>query len=396
MSMSLFFRIVFLLVLLVATTGIVRWFLRRAYPEAWERFGKRLAFAAVAVAVIGVLGWQGPRSLGHESTSAFVFLFLTSAVITSFFALAVTSPVWGPAGLVTKKIPVDDNRRRFLRGLSGSMPLAAASTGPVGAVAATLVPELTRLEVRSPRVPKELDGFQILQLTDVHLGVFIHASQFQAVVDVVRAAGVVPDAIALTGDIADDFTQLPEALTILKGLVPAERIFACIGNHEIYRGRATCERIYAEAGVRLLSNDGVVVDGDKGGGLYICGANDPARGLDGPADFLADTVARAVAGCPSTTTAKLLLSHRPRGFVPAQAENVTLTLAGHTHGGQVAAFGRSLFELVWPESFMLGRYDAVAKDGHTSTLYTSAGLGHWMPFRLNCPCEAVLVTLRAA
>jgi predicted MPP superfamily phosphohydrolase len=146
--------------------------------------------------------------------------------------------------------------------------------------------------------------------------------------------------------------------------------------------------------VEYLCDRGVLLE-HNGARLWMAGANDPARGIDGPAAFLESTVKRAMAACPDDVTCRVLLAHRPRAFVTAAALDVTLTLSGHTHGAQMALFGRSLLEPLWPESFLLGHYRRAAPSG-TSHLYTSAGLGHWMPFRLNCPCEAVLVTLRHA
>ena len=70
---------------------------------------------------------------------------------------------------------------------------------------------------------------------------------------------------------------------------------------------------------------------------------------------------------------------------------MALTLSGHTHGAQMALFGRSLLEGLIPMKYLLGLY---RKDD--SVLFTTAGLGHWFPFRLNCPTEAALITLRSA
>ena len=270
--------------------------------------------------------------------------------------------------------------------------MAAVATGPVGAVAASTRPVLTELELKSRSVPAALDGLTVLQLTDVYLGVFIHEDQFQAVVDLVRARGVVPDLVVLTGDIADDYSQLPSALAKLAVLAPPLGTFATLGNHEIYRGREQAQRIYQDAGIRFLCNDGVLLE-KNGARLWLAGADDPGRGLDGPAAFLARSVDRALAQCPDDLRCRILLSHRPRGFVRAREHGVTLTLSGHTHGAQMAAFGRSLLAPLWPESFLLGHYQHEHTRGRCH-LYTSAGLGHWMPFRLNCPTEVALVTLR--
>lgn len=395
MSTPALVRAAFVLVVIAVTFLMTSSFLRRGFPQAWDRWVRKFALFAVIAALVGVVGWQGPRSLGFESPVAFFFLTITSAVLTSSIALTLTSLVWGPMALATRpKRVVDEGRRTFLRNVSGGVPIVAAATGPVGAVAAAATPNLTELEIKSPRVPKELDGFTLMQLSDVHLGVFIHQDQFERVVDVVKAKGVVPDAIVLTGDIADDYAQLPGALDVLKGLVPAERIYASIGNHEVYRGRDKAKAIYEAAGVSYLCNAGVVVE-KNGGRLWLAGADDPAKGLDGPDAFLEATVERCLAACPADVDCKVLLSHRPRAFVFARERGVTLTLSGHTHGAQMGVFGRSLLAPLWPESFLLGHYghDDGAGGSH---LYTTAGLGHWMPFRLNCPCEAVLVTLRSA
>jgi predicted MPP superfamily phosphohydrolase len=290
--------------------------------------------------------------------------------------------------------PPDAGRRAFLRNATAVMPASAVASGPLGAAAALGAPAIVDVEIPSASVPAALDGFTILHITDLHLGTFITPAQVAAVVDAVRARGVTPDLIALTGDISDDVTMLPETLALLQAMGARHGVVACIGNHEIYRGRDRAEACYANAGVPLLSDRGLLVEsGDAR--LWIAGANDPARGIDGDDGFLRRSVDAAFSACPDDVACRILLSHRPRGFVAAQAHRATLTLSGHTHGGQAALLGRSLLAPLMPESFLLGRYTRRVDGDVDCHLYTSAGLGHWMPFRLNCPCEAALVRLRA-
>ena len=85
----------------------------------------------------------------------------------------------------------------------------------------------------------------------------------------------------------------------------------------------------------------------------------------------------------------ILMSHRPEGLNAAAALGIPLTLAGHTHGGQFGWFGRSIFEPWLPHRYLWGKYQ---KD--QSQLYTSAGVGHWFPFRLGCPPEAPIIVLK--
>jgi predicted MPP superfamily phosphohydrolase len=375
------------------TLGVTVTFLRRGFPEAWARWIRRAVFSAGGAALLGFLVWEVLRLWKPQSSAAALSLTLTTTVFASSLALALSAVVWGPPAILTRRRPLHPGRRAFLRGVTGTVPVVAASTGPVGAVAAGITPVLTHVEIPSPSIAKELDGLTILQLTDIHLGVFVNEEHIQSVVDAVTAAGIRPDAIVLTGDICDDYEQLPGALRRLRALEPALGVFACIGNHEIYRGRGRAEAIYAEAGVEFLCDRGVVLR-HRGVDWWLCGADDPARGIDGSDAFLAETVGRAMRDCPDGVACRVLLAHRPRSFVAAARHDVTLTLSGHTHGAQMALWGRSLLEPVWPESFLLGHYRRASPSG-TSHLYTSAGLGHWMPFRLNCPCEAVVVTLRS-
>ena len=381
-------RTLIALSMIALTTGGASLALRAAFPLAWSRWLRRAVIVAASATVLGFAVWRIGRALELD-----VLWRIGAAVTAVFFvsvtALFLTSPLYAVPGILLRRgQATDPSRRAFLRNALGAVPASAAAVGPGGAVAASLHPVLRRVEVRSAHVPAALDGLKILQLTDVHLGAFIDVAQVRAAVEVTRPEA--PDLVVLTGDIVDDFSLLPDALSAVRQLAPPLGVFACIGNHEIYRGRAEAERLLAEGGVRFLCNDGVVLE--RGGArLWLCGADDPARLGQEHRPFLEKTIARALAGCPSDVTCRVVLCHRPEGFEAAARHGATLTLSGHTHGAQMALFGRSLFEWALPESYLLGTY----RRGE-SVLYTSAGLGHWFPFRLNCPCEVALITLRAA
>lgn len=381
-------RMFAILLVLSLTAGAAAFFVRAAFPDAWRRFAKRTFVAAWAAGAASVLAWRAGRELDLDGVAR-AGATVGGAVLASAAALFVTSVLWAPAGaLLRRRPPVDPKRRAFLQGVVGGVPIAAAATGPGAAVAGSLAPVVKRVEAKSATIPRALDGLKILQLTDVHLGAFIDVEHVRRAVEAARPFA--PDMIVFTGDVADDYELLPPALDVVNSLAPRLGAYACIGNHEIYRGRAAAERIFAEKGVRMLCSDGVVVEAD-GAKLWLCGADDPARLGQEHRPFLDDTIGKALAGCPDDVTCRIVLSHRPEGFEAAARRGATLTLSGHTHGAQMALFGRSLLEMFAPKSYLLGTY----RKGD-SLLYTSAGLGHWFPFRLNCPCEAALITLRAA
>jgi predicted MPP superfamily phosphohydrolase len=84
----------------------------------------------------------------------------------------------------------------------------------------------------------------------------------------------------------------------------------------------------------------------------------------------------------------LALSHHPAFFPFAASHGAQLTLASHTHGGQLRLFGHPVID-VYP--YLQGLY----QEGD-AYLDVSAGFGHWLPIRFGVPREIVIVTLRSA
>lgn len=389
-------RILFpILMLIVVCWGAMR-ALRYAFPDSYQKWLRQTFLGGLLVGGLAMALWRLGRwldwsalSLASASTTSVLWV---SAVALFVLAPAYVLPAWWLRR--QKNVPVQKNdsgvvasRRHFLEKSLGVVPAGAISVGPAGAMAAAASPVVRRVDIASDHVSSGLAGLKILQLTDVHLGIFMGTAQVRAAVEAVRSEQ--PDLVVLTGDIADELSLIPEAVAILRELNPPLGIFASIGNHEIYRGRAEAERYWAESQVPLLCNAGQVLTyGTEK--LWLCGADDPARLGREHRPFLEKTVEKALSECPADIRCRILLSHRPESFEAAARRDATLTLSGHTHGAQMALFGRSLLEWLLPKNYLLGVY----RRGESS-LYTSAGLGHWFPFRLNCPCEVALVTLRS-
>jgi predicted MPP superfamily phosphohydrolase len=388
----LLFRLIATFTMLLITAGISSLIVRRLFPNAWQKWAKKAFLVGIAAAFVGSLAWLSGRTLDILPLNLGGMVVMSTLLVTSVI-LFMASPVWGLVGWGTKKLAarmeatdVDPQRRLFLARAGGVLPLAAVGSGPAGTAASVLQLGVTEVEVPIAGLPPALDGLSILQLTDVHLGTFIDVDQVQRAVDAVKDRGI--DLVVLTGDIADDYDKLGPALDAICTLEPTLGSYAIYGNHEVYRGRERCHDIYAGSRVKLLREDGVVLEKD-GAKLWLGGCDDPATLGEEHRSFLAKTVQNTVATRPEGVDASILLSHRPEGFEEAARQGIDLTLAGHTHGGQVAVFGRSVFSPMLPESYLLGPYTS-----GSSHLYTSAGLGHWFPFRLNCPCEAAVITLK--
>jgi predicted MPP superfamily phosphohydrolase len=85
---------------------------------------------------------------------------------------------------------------------------------------------------------------------------------------------------------------------------------------------------------------------------------------------------------------QILLSHHPNGFEVAKELNIPLTLSGHTHGGQIEVLGRNIVTAF--QKYTKGLYTAT-----DAFMYVNSGLGNWMPFRINVPCEYALITIES-
>jgi len=264
------------------------------------------------------------------------------------------------------------------------LPSAGLGLGVVGIAGAFVPTAIVPRRFSYANLPEPLRGLKILQLTDVHLGAFMDPAGIADIVE--RAREHRPDLVVLTGDFCDHLPFLEPALRAVETLDPRLGIYACMGNHEHYRGAVPTRRTYAKTNIELLDDAHRVLDVD-GARLVVSGIDDPVGSRQRGDYSYERSIDSALSGAP-TEAFHLGLSHRPKGFVALASRGIDLTLSGHTHGGQLGAGDRSLFEPFAEGSFLRGEYE---QDG--KRLYTSSGAGHWLAFRLDCPSEAALVTL---
>lgn len=277
------------------------------------------------------------------------------------------------------------SRRQFLTRLTGgtAVAVAGASVGR-GVFAARGEHEVVDVEVALTKLPRQLDGFSIVQLSDLHIGMTIDRGFVQRVVD--RTNALAPDLIALTGDLVDGpVPSLRDDAAPLSTLRAKHGVFAVTGNHEYYTGADAWIEELSRLGVRYLRNERVPIAVGPHG-FELAGVDDhEAARWDGHGEDLA----RATAG-RDPKRALVLLAHQPRQVVRAAKHGVDLQLSGHTHGGQI-----------WPWHFIVkqqqrgylaGRYTC----GETQ-LYVTRGCGYWgAPVRVLAPLEITRVVLRAA
>jgi predicted MPP superfamily phosphohydrolase len=253
---------------------------------------------------------------------------------------------------------------------------AAAALSFVGLLQA-MYPRVQHVKVAIDELPPELEGYRIVQLSDVHVGPTIRRRFVQSLVD--RTNALHPDLVAITGDLVDGpLDDLRDEVAPLRELRARDGVFFVTGNHEYYWHPNEWLPALESLDLILLKNEHRVID--RGAAkLVIAGVTDPVGRDTDPA--------RAVAGAPPSAT-KILLSHRPHIAKAADTHGVHLQLSGHTHGGQIWPF-TYLVKLQQPYIAGLHRH------GDTQ-IYVSPGTGYWgPPMRLGTRAEITRVTLHA-
>jgi predicted MPP superfamily phosphohydrolase len=244
-----------------------------------------------------------------------------------------------------------------------------------------------REELTLPRWPAALDGLRVGLFSDLHAGM-PHAGLDAVERAAETLAAEQPDLVCLLGDFVDRralMSRPPAADAVAARLAPllgAPRgVVAVLGNHDWYAGARRIADALDDVGVLVLEDGAAPVAGD--GGLWVAGAGDyRVRGA---------RVARALMPVPEDAPV-LLLTHDPDAF-PQVPERVALTLAGHTHGGQVAIPGlrRPFVPSHYGERYLYGH---VVEGGRH--LWVSSGVGtSGLPVRLLRPPEVISLTLRA-
>ncbi|MFH1699951.1 MAG: metallophosphoesterase [Candidatus Zixiibacteriota bacterium] len=277
------------------------------------------------------------------------------------------------------------SRRKFLNYAAVIAPTVALGAGAAGVGGSFTDIDVYKKQIYFDDLPDALDGFRILHISDIHIGYYRHLEDVEVVMEEAKAFS--PDIIVATGDLSDRIELYKNVLDLLGQAKPPYGVYACLGNHEYFRGITHVRRAFDKSDVALLKDNGVAIQiGD--GKLYVAGADDPMTMHGDLSGFLKASITSAVKNAPDDAF-KILLSHRPKGFDQADKLGIDLTLAGHTHGGQLGIYGQSAFELVSENAYLWGLYEK-----GNNKLYTSSGVGHWFPFRFGCPAEAPIFELK--
>lgn len=229
----------------------------------------------------------------------------------------------------------------------------------------------------------ELSGLRMVHLSDLHIGGLMQRRQAMRWIRAANAAK--PDLIVLTGDYVTSGVAFHADIAELLGALEAPLgVYASLGNHDYFGGGEPMITLLRERGVKVLRNQGEVIR--RGSGmLYLAGVDDAwTRRAD---------VELTLSGWQRHMPC-VLLAHDPDLFVQAAAQGVSLTLSGHTHGGQIAV----PFLARWLSlSHLAHRYHQGFYQRGESRLYVSPGLGTTgLPLRLGTVPTIAVHVLRLA
>jgi len=226
---------------------------------------------------------------------------------------------------------------------------------------AALGPVVRVKRVPMKGLPAALDGFTIVQLSDLHVGNLTSMERLRLIVEKVNA--LKPDLVCITGDTLDgEVGRDGKYCAVLGALQARHGVIAVTGNHEFYAGIDKFTELARCSHWRVLRNESWIVDGQL---AFLGLDDDTARraGLPGP-DL--DAALRRLPPVP-----KVLLYHQPLGFAAAAGRGIGLQLSGHTHAGQIPPMDL----LVWlTYEFPAGLY----RRG-SSFIHTSPGTSTWGP-----------------
>jgi predicted MPP superfamily phosphohydrolase len=370
------------LVMLAQAAGIL-FLLRRpaARSRPWMR---RLIVAAGGLS--GILLIAG-FLLMFNRVSTHVNVWTGSWLRGSAMVWAVLSILWTVAWLVWRSVKAlaprahSPARRGFLTASGAALFAAPVAAMGYGVFIQRLNIRLREQNIAIQGLPEDLDGIRIVQLSDIHLSPFL--SERELAHAVALANETIPHLALVTGDMITGYHDpLDACLKHLTGLRAEAGIFGCLGNHEIYaHAEDYATSLGARLGIRYLRMESARL---KFGGTTINLAGVDYQPFHEPYLTGADALVQ-----PGMFN--LLMSHNPDVFPVAARQGYDLTIAGHTHGGQVRV--EILREDLNIARFFTPYVDGLYRDGGKS-IFVSRGIGTiGLPARLGAPPEVALLRL---
>ena len=318
---------------------------------------------------------------------AVLFGWVRGAALIWAFASA---PAWLVLHLLrSRQAPgetVDATRRALLHTLTGAAAAAPFAIVGFGAIVERTDFQVTEVDIPIHGLHPDLENLRLVQLSDIHLSPFLSEEEFARAVD--AANELRPHLMVVTGDLISVHNDpLDACLRQIRRLRSDAGVLGCLGNHETYAG---VEDYATERAARL----GIPFLRGETRELHFGNAKLNIAGLDYQRMSWHDHYLEGAERLIVPGALNLLLQHNPDVFPTAARQGWDLTLAGHTHGGQVNVeiLHQNLNVARFYTPFVRGLY----RSGR-SAIYVTRGIGTiGMPARIGAPPEITLIRLRKA
>ena len=306
-----------------------------------------------------------------------------------------------------RKVPSEQRRPWPLARINAVIAIVSLTTGVWGTLYQYKIPAVYTYSLAVEDLAPELEGYKIVQITDLHIGPILKRDFLQGVVERINAEN--PDLVVITGDFVDgSVANLKDEFLPLKDIKAKDGVLAVTGNHEYYSGVNSWVRTWEQMGVQFLKNESVLIsranaeskDPDRAA-ILVSGVPDhhgAAFGEEDPDFELALRQLRARFGhneVPAVSAAasasfRLLMAHEPP--IVTQNPEADLILTGHTHGGTM------FFLQPLIAHFNAGYVSGMYQVNPRTKLYVSNGTGIWSGFscRVLVPSEITTFVLEVA
>jgi predicted MPP superfamily phosphohydrolase len=356
------------------------------------------------------VGARSTRPEGHDDTSL--------QALPSSSGPSRSSSQASPAGV--EMVP-DPSRRYFFRAASAVAGAAPFLSAVYGFAAERLNYQVRNVEIPLANLPAALEGMKIVQLSDIHLSGYMSRTDVRRAVEMANELRA--DLAVVTGDfITGAGDSLVDCIDEIRCLRSPLGVWGCNGNHEIYaRAEDAAAELFAQAGMKLLRYENAQLS-FRGAQFNLLGVDyQRERTTSGQrVQMLANLAPLVRRDMPN-----ILLSHNPNSFNRAAELGIELSLAGHTHGGQIQVeiLDHRLSPARFITDYIAGTYyrplampaankkalrdvdnarsNEIPVSSHAqpplSVLYVNRGLGTvGAPVRLGVPPEITLIILRHA
>ena len=313
--------------------------------------------------------WKGSWIRGSAMIWAMLWILWTGAWLLWRGLAAALKPASSPG------------RRGFLKASGAALFVAPLAVTGYGIFVQRLNIRMREQNIVIPGLAEDLEGIRIVQLSDIHLGPFL--SERELAHAVAMANETYAHLALVTGDmISFHRDPLDICLKHLSGLRAEAGIFGCLGNHEVY---AKVEDYATEQGARL----GIHYLRSEAARLKFGGATMNLAGVD--YQRFHKPYLKGAEKMIEPGILNVLMSHNPDVFPVAARQGYDLTIAGHTHGGQVRV--EILREDLNVARFFTKYVDGLYREGGRS-IFVSRGIGTiGLPVRLGAPPEVALLRL---